>query len=88
MHAPASAPPTVEPVLNEPAQGVMPVNADNLLTARRSASVTEDPSTFMTRVEVQAMLQRKKVKTSVASICLDLKHAYTAKARSKTYPTS
>lgn len=30
-----STPPVVEPLLDEPAQGVMPTNADNLSAARR-----------------------------------------------------
>lgn len=58
----ALTPPTVEPDFSEPTQGVTSVNADNLSITRRPANVTAEPSIFITRVEVEAMLQKNRRK--------------------------
>lgn len=55
----------------------MLVNADNVSVVKQLASVTEEPSAFMTNVEVKAMLRKEN---ETALICLDLKPPYFAKA--------
>lgn len=46
----------------------------------------EDPPIVMTRLEVKAMLRRKKEKAFTSSICLDLKPPYVAEVAAKPYP--
>lgn len=44
------ATPTVEPVSDEPMQGVMPVNEDKPFVAGQPASIAEEPVTLLTRL--------------------------------------
>lgn len=53
------APPVAEPVPYEPIQGTTPFNADNLPTAKRPASLSEEPAIFLTNVEMEAMFRRE-----------------------------
>lgn len=73
---PIQAPSTsaVEP-LNEPVQSVTLVNIDNLSAARRSTSLVEEPTVFMARAKVQALLRREKEKDSTVT-CLNLRPPY------------
>lgn len=66
--APALTLPVVKPVLDEPAQGVTPINVDNLSAARGLVSVDEELSAFITFSEVKAM-QEREAKGLSASFC-------------------
>lgn len=72
----AATPTIVEPVLDEPVKGVTFANADNLLTARQPTSLVEEPTVFMTRAKVKAVLRREKEKASLIIACLNLKPSY------------
>lgn len=63
----------------------MPVNADNLSTARRSAIMVEEPTGFMTDVKVEAMLM-KEMRKPPPRLSLDLKLSYLAEVAAKPYP--
>lgn len=56
IHAASPTAPTVKPVLDEPAQGVTPVNGDNLSVTRQLSNVIEETYTFMTWAEVYTIL--------------------------------
>lgn len=57
---PTQNPPTVEPLLDEPTQGVTSINVDNLSIAWRPASLAKKLTAFMTRREVEAIFLREK----------------------------
>lgn len=76
----------VEPMTDEPVQGATVTNGDNLSAAgRRPVSVAEEPTVFMTRSKVDAMLRRDKEKRPVSTICMYLKSPYVAKVATKLY---
>lgn len=50
-----------EPVKDAPVQGATPTNTNNLSSADRwRVSVDEEPTIYMARSEVEAMLRREK----------------------------
>lgn len=65
---------------------VTPANAYNLSAARRYASFTDEPTVFMTRVDIKAMLRCDKKNASLSIACLNLKPLYLAEIATKPYP--
>lgn len=74
-------------MIDDLVKGTMLVrNADSLsLTSRRQVSAGEEATVFMTRSKVEDMLNRKKEKAYVSSICLDLKPLYAVNVSSQAY---
>lgn len=54
--------PNFEPATDEPMYIAAPANADNLSTASWLASVVEEPTVIMIRLEVEAKLSREREK--------------------------
>lgn len=79
------APPVVKPLLDETAQDITPANVDNLWTARRAASLSEEPSVLLTKAE-KAVFGQERERASTASAPLDLKPPYPDKAAAKQFP--
>lgn len=65
--------------------GVTHDNADNLFAARRPTCVAHEPTVFMTKAEVEAMLKKEKEKATASFI--DLKPPYFAEVIVKRYPS-
>lgn len=65
----------------------MSINADDLSIARRPASVIEELTIFMTKVELEVMLKKGKEKASASSTSLNLTPPYPEVA-AKPYPQS
>lgn len=49
--------------------------------------MAEEPTIFMTYLDVEAMLKREKEKASEVSSSLELRPPYSAEVASKPYPT-
>lgn len=55
-------------VIGDPAKGVTPTNVDNLsATGRRRVSLTEGPTVFVTRSDMEAMLRKEKEKKLICN---------------------
>lgn len=48
--------------------------------------MAEEPTVFMTCLDIQAMLRRKKEKASISLVCLDLKPPYLAEVARNLIP--
>lgn len=59
-----SAPPVVEPVIDEPAQGVTPTNADNLSAARRLAGNSKAQAWYLIKAEIKAICKKERERAS------------------------
>lgn len=64
--------PIIEPVCEELTQWVTP-NADNLTATARPIRTTEEPTIFVTRAKVEALVRQEKERTSSATAYLTLR---------------
>lgn len=64
------------------AQGITS-NADKLSVARPLAHMVEEPTIFVTRVEVDALARRQKEKASSPAVCLSLGPPYLVSTATK-----
>lgn len=53
------ATPVVEPVSEEPVQGVAPANADNLLATRQPIIIAEEPVTLLTHSDIESLIKQE-----------------------------
>lgn len=80
-------PSVIEPVTDEPMEGVTPVNVDNLSTTRQPAGMAEEPTIFMSCFVLDTMLQKEKERASVSFFSLDLKATLPFEVAAKPYPS-
>lgn len=81
---PTTAPPVVEPLREESIQSNSS-DVNNLSTSRHPTSIGEEPKIFITRAEIEALVQREKEGASSIAACLHLKPPYPASIAAKQY---
>lgn len=60
-------------------------NADNLSAKGQPVSVAEEPMVFVTRAEVEALVQREKERASSTAACLSFRPLYPTSIASISY---